>query len=108
MPTLVHKDETGSTYTYDTPEDAAAVAYAQLIGRRDYESAGRLAELMPTVLDDLGMHDEVVARREAHFKAEQDAIQAWCVACGYAIYTRSKHVPSGRDYHRNCYQGVVK
>lgn len=84
--------------------DGAAIAYAQMIGERDYESAGRLAERIPSVLDGMGTHDEVVARRDAQHKAEMDKIQGWCQACGYAIYTRSKHVPDGADYHRNCYR----
>ena len=104
MPELIYQDETGKSYLYDTPEDAAAVAYGQLIGNRDYESAGRLAERMPSVLDEMGAHEEVVARREDRHKTEMDAIQGLCVACDWPIYTRSKHVPTGLDYHRNCYR----
>ena len=104
MPELIHRDKTGDTYLYDSPKDAASVAYAQLIGERDYQSAERLAVRMPSVLDDLGTHQEVVSKREAQHQSDLAKILAWCESCGYPIYQRSNYVPDNQPYHRRCYR----
>ena len=100
-PTLIHNQNALVTGEHilmieTTPAEGQAIAYAELIGEGDYESAERLAKQFPHVLDPYTSHDEWV---KDHQRRKPDDLPT-CGKCGHAIYQQSKHAKPG--YHRRC------